>query len=60
MFALDWRFSDPSIEEFIIDSHDFKIIQNDSSETKLGESFKLKEFIAYANFYSYELVTILR
>lgn len=54
--ALEWKLTDPSIDDFLVYSHEYKITEDDPLEAKLGEFFKMKEFIAYASCYSYELV----
>lgn len=56
MDALDWRFNDPCIEEFMVCSHEFKVTEDDPIESHLGEFFKMKEFVAYASCYVYDLV----
>lgn len=56
MDALDWRVNDPSIDEFMVYSHEFKVTSDDPMEVKLAEFFKMKEFAAYALCYAYELV----
>lgn len=54
--TLDWSFSDPGIEEYIVYSHEFKVTADEALETKLSEFFKIKQFVAYAACYLYELV----
>lgn len=56
MNALEWKLNDPSIEEYMIYSHEFKITKNIEAEAKLGEYFKIKQFAAYAACYLYELI----
>ncbi|SGZ47390.1 CIC11C00000005172 [Sungouiella intermedia] len=56
MTALDWRLNDPSIEEYMVYSHEYKVTEDEPLEAKLGEFFKMKEFVSYASCYAYELV----
>lgn len=56
MNALEWKLSDPSIEEYMVYSHEFKITKDIDAESKFGEYFKIKQFAAYAACYLYELI----
>lgn len=49
--TLDWSFNEPGIEEFIMKSNDFNIINK-------NEFFKIKEFLSYLSLYSSDLIDI--
>lgn len=49
--TLDWNFNAPSIEEFIISSQEFDILND-------NEIFKIKEFLSYIALYSNELIDV--
>ncbi|KAG7661395.1 HGC1 [[Candida] subhashii] len=53
--TLEWSLNDPSIEEFIVNSDEFSIIDN---STHFNEIFKVKEFLSYVALYSSELIDI--
>lgn len=50
--TLDWSFNDSSIDEFLIKSNEFNILNNNN------EFFKIKEYLSYVALYSYELIDI--
>lgn len=56
MDALDWHFNDPCIEDFMVYSHEYKVTDDDPMEAHVGEFFKMKEFVAYASCFVYDLV----
>ncbi|KAI3404641.2 HGC1 [Candida oxycetoniae] len=55
--TLEWSLNDPSIEEFIISSHEFCIINQEEAFAS-NEFFKIKEYISYASLYSHELIDV--
>lgn len=48
--TLEWNFNDPSIEEFLIQSTDFNVL-NASDDV-----FKIKEYLTSVSLYSFELI----
>ena len=56
--TLEWSLNDPSIEEFIIDSHEFNVLDDDEFDDDHIEFFKIKEYLSYVALYSHELIDI--
>lgn len=56
MNALDWKLNDPSVEEFMVFSQEFKITKDEEADVKVAEYFKIKQFAAYAACYLYSLI----
>lgn len=56
--TLGWSLNDPSIEEFIIDSHEFNVLDDDEFDDDHIEFFKIKEYLSYVALYSHELIDI--
>lgn len=56
MLVLDWKLNDPSIDEYMVYSQELKVTADEALEAKLAEFFKIKQFVAYAACYLYELV----
>ncbi|EMG46753.1 hypothetical protein G210_2989 [Candida maltosa Xu316] len=65
--TLEWSLNDPTIEEFIINSHEFNVdCHNSNNNNSLGlnhpsdtyEFFKIKQYLSYVSLYSHELIDI--
>lgn len=56
MAALEWRLNDPAIDDFMIHSHEHRVPNNDDTDDNLREFLKMKQFVAYAGCYAYDLV----
>ncbi|RCK55824.1 G1/S-specific cyclin CLN1 [Candida viswanathii] len=56
--TLEWSLNDPSIEEFIVDSHEFNVLDDDEFDDDHIEFFKTKEYLSYVALYSHELIDI--
>lgn len=56
MSALEWRFNDPGIDDFMVHSHEHRIPNNEDTHDNHREFFMMKQFVAYAGCYAYDLV----
>lgn len=59
MAALEWRLTDPDIDEYMVYSHEYKVTRDEALEAKLEEFFAMKQFAAYASCFVYELAGFL-
>lgn len=55
MCVLEWRLHEPSVEDFMVYSQEFRIPHNDDFDMKT-ELFKIKQFLAYSSCFLFELV----
>ncbi|CAK9438824.1 uncharacterized protein LODBEIA_P30480 [Lodderomyces beijingensis] len=55
--TLSWKINDPSIEEFIVTSREFCIIDEEAKNCT-WEIFKVKEYLSYISLYSHELLDL--
>lgn len=56
MSVMEWQLTEPTIEEYFVSSHELKVTSDEPMEAKLIEFFRIKQMMAYAACYLYELV----